>query len=341
MRAVTRNRRRTLLTVTGVAVSVSLVMVFAGMRDTVSSVIDRQFGQVERQDAEVTAAPGVATAVMATARADRDVAAVEPVGRYDIELTAGDHRCETLLVALPRRTTMHDFTATGGLQAAGVVLAKGLLDTLAVSVGDRVEIRLVESGQRVTERVTGFVDEPMTTGAMLRLRPGTDERALSNRLTQDGAVVAYLSTGSLEATMRDASSLYDTLVGLMLTFAALMAAALLFNAMSANLAERLGELGTLRAAGMSTGVLARLVATENLILAVLGIPIGLGAGTLLADWFMSTYQTQGYHWNLDMNASTPLLVAASVLVAALLAQLPAVRGVQHLDLARIVRERSL
>lgn len=353
LRAVTRNRRRTILTVTGVAVSVSLVLVFAGMRDTVSSVIDRQFGQVERQNAEVTAAPGAAAAALASARSDRDVTAAEPVGRYDIEITAGDRRYETLLVALPRRTTMHDFGAAGGLPASGVVLAEGLRETLAVSVGDRVEVRLVESGRRVTERVTGFVAEPMTavaytsldglgaTGALLRLRPGTDERALSDRLTADSAVVAYLSTGSLETTMREAFSLYDTLVGLMLTFAALMAAALLFNALSANLAERLGELGTLRAAGMGAGVLARLIATENLVLAVLGIPVGLAAGTLLAGWFMSTYETQGYHWNLDMSPTTPLLVAAGVLTAALVAQLPAVRAVRHLDVARIVRERSL
>jgi putative ABC transport system permease protein len=191
------------------------------------------------------------------------------------------------------------------------------------------------------EHLENMTGAPAATGALLRLRPGTDGRALSDRLTADGSAVAYLSTHALANTMRDAFSLYDTLVGLMLAFAALMAAALLFNAMSANLAERLSELGTLRAAGMGAGVLGRLVAAENLLLAVVGIPVGLGAGALLADWFMSTYQTQGYHWDLDMRPMTPVLVGLGVLVAAVLAQLPAIRGVRRLDIARIVRERSL
>ncbi|MGK8511109.1 hypothetical protein ACRS5S_24835 [Nocardia asiatica] len=48
--------------------------------------------------------------------------------------------------------------------------------------------------------------------------------------------------------MRQAFAMYNAVVGVLLLFAAIMAAALLFNAMSANIGERLGELGALRAA---------------------------------------------------------------------------------------------
>ena len=56
---------------------------------------------------------------------------------------------------------------------------------------------------------------------------------------------------------------------------------------------------------------------------------------------MSTYQTQGYRWHLDMHSATPFIVAAAVFVAALLAQVPAVRAVYRIDIAKVVRERSL
>jgi putative ABC transport system permease protein len=92
---------------------------------------------------------------------------------------------------------------------------------------------------------------------------------------------------------------------------------------------------------MGTGQLARMVAVENLLLVVVGIPLGLGLGAWAADWFMSTYETQGYHWSLSMSAQTPVVVAAGVLVAAVLIQGPALRTMRRLDLARIVRERSL
>lgn len=79
-----------------------------------------------------------------------------------------------------------------------------------------------------------------------------------------------------------------------------------------------------------------------MLLVLLGLPVGLLAGTWLADWFMSTYETQGYVWHLDMQSTTPpLIVAVAVLIAALLAQIPAFRVIGRMDIAKVVRERSL
>ncbi|MGZ5379378.1 MAG: FtsX-like permease family protein, partial [Mycobacterium sp.] len=93
--------------------------------------------------------------------------------------------------------------------------------------------------------------------------------------------------------------------------------------------------------GVAARTLGRLVAGENMLLVLIGLPIGLLAGTWLADWFMSTYETQGFVWHLDMQATTPMIVAVAVLVAALLAQIPAFRAIGRMDIAKVVRERSL
>lgn len=69
-RGITRNRKRSLLTIGGVAVSLSLVLVFAGLRDTVSNVVDRQFGTIQRQGAEVGTAPGALPSVLSAVSAD-------------------------------------------------------------------------------------------------------------------------------------------------------------------------------------------------------------------------------------------------------------------------------
>ncbi len=152
---------------------------------------------------------------------------------------------------------------------------------------------------------------------------------------------AYFDNAALEATLRDAFAIMDVLVGMMLLFAIVMAVALLYNAMSANLAERSVELGTLHAAGMSRGVLGRLVATENLLLTAIGIPIGLVAGIGLARWFMSNYENLGYRWELRIQTSTVVLVCLSVFAAAVVAQWSTWRGLRRINVATIVRERSL
>ncbi|BEK85873.1 ABC transporter permease [Nocardia seriolae] len=364
VRAVLRNRRRAVFTVAGVAVAVSLVMVFAGLRDTVATLIDRQYGRITLQDAEIAITPGSTDTVLTRVRQDPDVAAAEPVGRYDVMLSAGQRHYDTLLISLPPTTQMHRFTATSGsnqLSGKGVLLGSGLRETLGLSVGDSVDVSASATGHHVSAPIAGFVDEPLSpvvyvssdylrqaigpvpdTGVLVKLRPDvTDEQGVSGRLTAIPGAVAYLSTATLASAMRQAFAMYNTLVGIMLVFAAVMAAALLFNAISANIGERLGELGALRAAGMGSGMLSRLIAAENLTLAVVGIPVGVGCGILLARWLMSTYDNQGAHLELAMRAFTPALVAVAILAAAIVVQLPALRRVRALDIARIVRERSL
>lgn len=339
-------------------------MVFAGLRDTVATLIDRQYGRITLQDAEIAITPGSTDTVLTRVRQDPDVAAAEPVGRYDVMLSAGQRHYDTLLISLPPTTQMHRFTATSGsnqLSGKGVLLGSGLRETLGLSVGDSVDVSASATGHHVSAPIAGFVDEPLSpvvyvssdylrqaigpvpdTGVLVKLRPDvTDEQGVSGRLTAIPGAVAYLSTATLASAMRQAFAMYNTLVGIMLVFAAVMAAALLFNAISANIGERLGELGALRAAGMGSGMLSRLIAAENLTLAVVGIPVGVGCGILLARWLMSTYDNQGAHLELAMRAFTPALVAVAILAAAIVVQLPALRRVRALDIARIVRERSL
>jgi putative ABC transport system permease protein len=362
LRAILRNRRRTVFTAVGVAVSVILVMVFAGMRDTLPGTVDKQFGQIERQDGELVVS-GSADAVMNKLHTDHDIAAAEAYSAYGATVTAGGHRYQTMLIGLAAHSQMHTFPTESGadqLPGDGVLLGVGLRDLLSVSLGDRIDVVMPRSGLRLTERVAGFVDEPFSpvvyismdrlraeagalpvNGVLVKLKPGTDARAVGDRIAKIPGVVAYRSTTSLASTMRDAFSLYDTLVGIMFVFASVMAALLLYNAMSANISERLGEVGALHAGGMGAGMLSRLIAAENFSLAALAVPFGVVIGVLLADRLLSTYHSLGYHLRLEMHPTTPLLVACGILVAAALAQLPVVRRIHDIDLARIVRERAL
>jgi len=361
LRAILRNRRRTAFTAVGVAVSVILVMVFAGMRDTVPGMVDRQFGQIEQQDGEVVVS-GSTDAVLDKLRADPDIAAAEAFSSHGVTVSSGSHRYQTMLIGLAPHTQMHSFPAQSGanrLPDDGVLLGVGLRDMLSVSLGDRIDIVMPQSGRRLTERVAGFVDEPFSpvvyaslkkpqaqsdplpvNGVLVKLRPGTDGRVAGDRMAAIPGVVAYRSTTSLASTMRSAFSLYTTLVNIMLVFAAVMAAAMLYSAMSANISERLGELGALHAEGMGAGMLSRLIATENFSLALVAVPFGLVGGVLLADRLLSTYVSRGYHVRLEMQSMTPVVVACTILAAAALAQIPVVRRIYGIDLARVVRERA-
>jgi putative ABC transport system permease protein len=363
VRGLGRNPRRAIFTVVGVAVSLSLVLVFAGLRDTVANVLDRQYGTVDRSDGQLYTTPGKTGELVAAARRDPAVAAAEPFARVEVALSNGAQRFDTILVGLPTDTRMHRFVEPGGKQtalpASGVLLGRGLGNLLSIHAGDEVTVT-ARDGTRLVERVAGFLDEPlsavaytsldhlnhevgreMDSGALITLRPGVARDTVAHRLGQLPGAAAYFDNAALEATLRDAFQIMDVLVGVMLLFAIVMAVALLYNAMSANLAERSVELGTLNAAGISRGILGRLVATENLMLTAIGIPFGLVAGVGIARWFMSNYENLGYRWELRMQPSTIALVVLAVVVASVIAQWSTWRGLKRINIATIVRERSL
>jgi putative ABC transport system permease protein len=106
-------------------------------------------------------------------------------------------------------------------------------------------------------------------------------------------------------------------------------------------AERASELATLRAAGVLRRTISGLLTRENLLVTAIGIVPGLAIGYALAAAFMSSFNSDLFTFTLQMRSSTLVLAAVAMVVVALVSQWPGLRAVGRLDVARVVRERSL
>jgi putative ABC transport system permease protein len=153
------------------------------------------------------------------------------------------------------------------------------------------------------------------------------------------------------AAFEDANALYDTaqrfmiffyvFVGVMLVFGGAMAFALIFSAMSVNIAERTREVATLLAVGTERRQISRMITAENMTVALIGIPLGLGVGYLTAKEAMASFSSDLFTFDLYIRPSTMIISALAILVVALLSQWPGLRAIGRLDIAKIVKERSL
>jgi len=149
----------------------------------------------------------------------------------------------------------------------------------------------------------------------------------------------------------DARVLYDTVqqymglfwvfIGLMLAFGGLLAFALIFNIMSVNLAERAGELATMRAGGLSRRRVAALMVGESLLLTCIAIPFGLVAGWWAAGALLQTYSSDLFTMTLAVRPRTYVLSALAMIAVTLVSLWPGIRAAGRMDLGRVVRERSL
>ncbi len=365
LRSIGRNRRRTLSTVLGVVLALILILISWGMVDTAQILVDRQFKQIERQDAQLFLDRSVSGAELRRIATTAGVARAEPALQVPASLSANGRRYQTTLIALEPDTEMHEFLAEGGgtlsLPPDGLLTGQALAGELEVGTGDQVRVGVPGTGTRAGAPIAGFVSEPLGTyayasldaaravagsragagnSALVSFAPGVDRDRMRARLSELPGVVAYEDSQALLDTVDQYLGLYYAFIGVMLVFGGAMAFALMFNSMNSNIAERSVELATLRAAGTPYRTLARTITAENVLVTLLGIAPGLIAGYLVADLFLGSFSSDQFDFTLQMRASTLVLSSVAILIVALLSQIPGLRAVRRIDVAEIVRERA-
>lgn len=363
IRGIGRNRRRTAFTMIGVILSLLLILTSWSLIDTMNHLLDVQFDVVGRQDARVEfVAPGAGD--LGALEAVDGVAQVEQSLAVPVAIRSDEASYATLLQAYQSGTEMHGFRAPSGqlrdLPTDGVLVGLALQDLLGIEVGDTVQIEVQGMPVSASMRVAGFVDEPLgtfayasmdevgsafgapipATSALLRFEDGADRTAVRRAVNDLGFVAAYEDAQAFRDLYEDFTGLFYAFVGGMLVLGGLMAFAMIFTTMSVNIVERAREVATLRASGVRTRTISRLIASENLILVLLGIVPGLLAGVLGGRAMMGLYSTDQFRLELVVKPLTLVVAAGAILVVAAVSQWPSLRAVRRLDIATVVRERA-
>ncbi len=370
LRGVSRNPRRSLSTVLGVILALVLLLSAWGLIDTLEILLNRQFTEVDLQDATVIYEGPVSQTTVHQAESVKGVASAEIVQALGVTVRVPGDQYATQLMAFSRGTRMHGFTV--GLPYEGVLLGKALRARLGVDVGDTVRLSFGALHTTVDARVAGFVDEPLgtfvyasktvlqdllakarpTVGTtrieapdisvvMVRLKPGAGATEVLPTLQSIDGVATVSDARALYRTVQQYMGLFYLFVGMMLAFGSVMAFALVFNTMSVNLAERSAELATMRANGLSRRQAGALLVGENMLLTILAIPPGLLAGYVAAKALMATYSSDFFDYSLHMRPTTFALAALAMIAVSIVSLIPGVRAAGRLDIATLVRERSL
>jgi len=362
LRDVVRSRRRTAVTALGSVLALVLVLASVGLMTSMTSALARQYDDVERQDATVTVAPRAAPAVGDALRGMAGVTSAEPSIVGPVTVSAGGGSYSTTLQGFSPDTRMHRFPAAGGASSLpagdGVLAGSALAEDIDVAVGDRVTLTTPD-GRSARVTLDGFVDEPLGTSVyatdalaervlagsgaatyLVRYDAGADRNRMRQAVTALEGVVAYADTDAVVRSLDQFLGLFWAFVGIMVLLGAVLALAIIYVTMAVTVVERTGELATLRASGVPVRRVAGTLAAQNMVAALLGLPVGLALGVLAADRFLGMFTSDMFRLPLSLPWWTLLLAASGVVLAAALSQGPAVRAVRRLDVARVVRERA-
>jgi putative ABC transport system permease protein len=363
LRGVGRNPRRTVYTIIGVVLSLMLILVSWGMIDTIQNLMDRQFIQIQQEDATVHFAEPASTADVAVLLEVEGVAQAEPALTVPVSIAANGQHYESALQVLDDQSEMHRLLSVSegwiDLPDTGVVLGQATAGLLDINVGDAVELTLA-GGVTVTDAVAAFVDEPLgtmaymarseaealtgaplpATSALLVYSDGVDSGILRNAITELPQVAAFEDANVLYDMVQKYMVLFYAFVGVMLVFGGAMAFALIFNSMSVNIAERTREVATLLAVGTERRSISMYITAENMLVAAMGIPIGLIVGYLAAKSAMASFSSDLFTMDLYIRPSTFLWASLAIIVVALISQVPGLRAIRRISIPEIVKERS-
>jgi putative ABC transport system permease protein len=170
--------------------------------------------------------------------------------------------------------------------------------------------------------------------------PGSTPDDVESDLFELDAVASVQPVSTTNEIVKDSiddfAAVFRALEGFILFLALLMA----YNATSINADERARERATLFAFGMPTRRVIGLEVAEGTIYGVLGTLVGLGLGTLIVHWVItSTMATTMPDLGMDVVVSPSTVLTAALLgiVAVAVAPLLTVRRLRRMDIPGTLR----
>ena len=365
LRTMERRVGRTLLTVTGIAVAMAIVVTGAFWRDAIALLMDTQFNRVLRGDVVIGLTEVRPAPIGLDAARLPHVSAVEAVRSVPVRLVHGNHvwrgaiQGKTAQPALQRIVSVDHRVHLPPVD--GLLLTDRLAERLQLLPGERVRVERLEGRREVFELpVTGVVTEMLGMNAYMErhsLNRHLGEGDLVNQLTLAvdrghepelllqlktvPRVAAAVSKAIMQRNISEVTARNVRVFSAILTaFATVIAAGVVYNHARIALAERAWELASLRVLGFTRREVSAFLLGELAIEIVLAIPLGIGLGKLLASSIVRLIGNDEFFLPVVISASTYAYAVLCVVVAGVLSALVVRRRIDTLDLVAVLKTRE-
>ena len=339
-----RYKKRFFMTVLGVAGCTALLLIGFGIQDSILPIVQKQSGELTHNDLTISLSDEKAlTMENGLADALNGSSAVNSWGAFYVKSTiiyndAGESASVSVVGAEDdaRMTEYVTFRTRVGHEAipfddSSVILTEKTALNLGLEVGDTVYVEDPD-GQRVPLTLTGITENYMFTRlyvsdaqlkALVGSSPawntvygltGCSSEAEYHTLRTKLLGCNYISSVSFT---EDTTSMFDNLIVslnyvviLVIVCAAALAAVVLYNLISVNLAERKKELATIKVLGFHDKEVYRYIFREIKLLSLIGSGVGLLLGIPLHKFIILTVEMDQLMFIRSIAPSSYLLAVA-------------------------------
>lgn len=335
----------------------ALLLVGLGIRDSVSTMASKQYGELFNYDAIVSVDPTLSRSKRRAMLSEvSDISGVESyiqATRLMVYSSADDNENledeKNAYLVIPRNVddfaeyvTLRErinFTNKLELTDKGVIITEKYADLLGVKEGDSIFIRQNESDAYPKEvKVTGITENymfnyiymtsdlyrsiysssPDLNVLMLKLDDAANTEELSSQfLKVNGVNSVSMNREELEKVNDITNRLYFVIF-IMILAAGVLAFVVLYNLNNINISERRRELATLKLLGFYDKELATYVYRENIILTIFGTILGIFLGFGLHNFVMRTVETDVLMFGRELSGLSILIGAVLTILFSVL-----------------------
>ena len=314
-----RYKKRIVMTILGVVGSTALSLTGFGLRDSISSLADLQYGKINHYDALFVLDSSISemNSDITNQLASDNITEYMPIYQASFTFEAKDLSHDVYLIALSNPEQIDKFITFNSkvndefiFPNDGVVISEKMASLLDVEIGDFIKLRN-SSNELVVLPVSEIVEN--YTMHYVYMNEATYEKYfeseleynmimanLNDEINHDELASKWMDAGLISTTnfTEDNIEIFDNMVGglnliilLIIGASCMLAFIVLYNLTTINIAERLREISTLKVLGFYDKEVSSYVYRETLFLTIIGILIGLGAGVFLHMYVINVAET--------------------------------------------------
>ena len=366
-----RYKKRFFMTVLGVAGCTALLLIGFGIQDSILPIVDKQSGQLTHNDLTISLSDEKALTMEQGLADTLDSSSAvhswgafytksttlynEEGGSADVSIVGAEDDARMTEYFTFRTRVGHDPIP---FEEDSVILTEKTALNLELSVGDTFYVEAAD-GSRVPLTLTGITENYMFTRlylsnaqlqALLGSTPewntvygltGCTTEAEYNALRTKLLDCNYVSSVSFT---EDTTSMFGSLIGslnyvvvLIIVCAAALAAVVLYNLISVNLAERKKELATIKVLGFYDKEVYRYIFREIELLSLIGSGVGLLLGVPLHRFIVLTVEMDQLMFIRTIAPHSYLLAVALTMLFTFVVCFAMRRHVRHISMVESMK----
>ena len=360
-RNIFRYKKKFFMTTIGIAGCTALLVAGLGLKQSVISIVDRQYGDIFKYDLELTVKEDHIGNIAKSSYIEDSL----KVSKENITVTHDEEKRDAILLTIPDVTHISEYINLKNrgpkealeLDDSGVVISEKLAKSLKLELGDTLKFENSDL-ETYDVKINGIAEnyighymymtgnyakqiganELSANQLLIRLADASDvnEESISNELTQDDDVVSFAFTTKHAESFESMTASLDTVVIILIISAALLAFVVLYNLTTINISERYREIATIKVLGFNDFKVSQYIYRENIMLTLMGSLLGLILGKALFLFIIVTAEMEDLMFGRELYASSNIIAVALTFIFAMLVNI-----IMHFKLQKIEMVESL